>query len=504
MPAPVYPLLMPVLLAVVVFISGAVVMILELAASRIIAPYLGTSVVVWTSLIGVILAALSLGYWLGGKIADRYPSLQTLAAILAAASVGIALASYFQWILRGIAETSDLQSAAVVSILLLFGPATTLLGMVSPLAVKLSLTDVARSGRTVGNLYAISNTGSIVGTFLGGFVLISFFGSSKILAVLSLTMLTLAVLVGIAAQTRRPALLSMLIVPLALGGLLAPSGIVLSRGVVLSADPLIIADVDTAYSRTWIYETNDGRRIRTMSNALGGSQSAQYIDEPDELVFEYTKMYDVFEAYVPEPRAALMIGGSAYTYPRHFLRENPESTITVVEIDPGTTALARQYFGLTDDPRLSIVHADGRTFLDRNDERYDVLFIDVFSSHLTIPFQLATKEAVEAMARNLNENGVVIVNIIAGLEGPESEFLAAEYATFSSVFSSVGLLRVKPEKQPGERQNIMLVASKRHLAPESSFLKMLGERAWNEPLMELPVLTDDFAPVERYTTKVRL
>jgi spermidine synthase len=485
---------MRIVLPIVAFFSGAVVMTMELAASRIVAPYLGTSVIVWTSLIGVILAALSLGYWAGGKLADRFPSPVTLAIVLAGASVAIACASYFQWILRIIATFSDLQSAAVIGVFSLFGPATFLLGMVTPLAVKLLLTDIARSGRTVGNLYAISNTGSIVGTFLGGFVLISFFGSSKILAILSLTMLALALLVSLTQRFRR------VILPCALVGAFGASGLLMESGISLPSDATLIADVDTTYSRTWIYETNAESNVRVMTNAYGASQSAQYVDDPFSLVHGYTIFFDVFQAFVPKAEAALMIGGSAYTYPRHFLRVNPESTMTVVEIDPEVTELAQRYFGLTDDPRLSIVHADGRVFLNKNSKEYDVVFVDAFSSNLTIPYHLTTKEAVEALSKSLSDNGIVMVNIIASLEGVRSAFLAAEYATYASIFPSVTLYRIH-ETNEEEYQNVMLVAAKKPLTPESShpFTPILVALEWHEPLASLPVLLDDFAPVEKYT-----
>ncbi len=484
-------------LPIVVFISGSVVMILELAASRIIAPYLGTSVIIWTSLIGVILAALSFGYFMGGRIADKYPSPATLALILGGAGASIAVSSYFQWILQIFALLSNLQMAAMLSLFLLFGPTTILLGMISPLAVKLSLTDVMKSGRTVGNLYAISNTGSIIGTFLGGFILISFFGSSRILSLLSLTLITLSVIVVLTWRLQLKHSLYIIGALVSIGGFFAPNGLALSYY------DTLVADVDTQYSRTWIYdrEWESGRTVRTMTNDVGGSQSAQYLDNASELVFAYTRMYDDLSlALHPDAKHALMIGGSAYTYPRHFVASSQDRTMTVIEIDPMITELAQKYFGLTEDPNLTIIHEDGRIFLNKNNQKFDLIFVDAFSSQLSIPFHLTTREAVSRISEGLTDEGLVLVNIISALEGSRSGFLSAAYATYASAFPYVSLYRIQ-DRGSEERQNIILVASKSPLMhnnthPDSRSISTAELKFTPTPLH---VLTDDFAPVERYT-----
>ena len=177
-----------IMLRVVVFVCGAVVMILELAASRIIAPYLGTSIVVWTGLIGIILGSLSLGYWWGGKIADKNANYKRLGIILAISAVLTALISYFKPVLSLIQNIDSLEFGAILSTLILFAPATVVLGMVTPYAVRLAIRSIDDSGKTVGNLYAISTLGSIIGTFLGGFFLISIFGNARIISILSITL----------------------------------------------------------------------------------------------------------------------------------------------------------------------------------------------------------------------------------------------------------------------------------------------------------------------------
>jgi predicted membrane-bound spermidine synthase len=491
---------MRTVLSVVAFGSGAVVMTMELAASRIIAPYLGTSVIIWTSLIGVILAALSIGYAVGGRIADRYPRPATLITILLLAAASVATASLFQWILRPLSEFTDLASAAVIGVFLLFGPATFFLGMVTPIAVKLLLHDLEKTGKTVGNLYAISNTGSIVGTFLGGFFLISFFGSSRILAMLALTLLALALLTAVASRVRPSVSLSALAAVMLTGGVLAPGQLV------LPTDGTLVADIDTTYSRNWVYDIErDGRTVRILSNVAGGVQSGIYLDNPAEPVFEYIRMYDIFAAFAPDAKRGLMLGGSVYTYPRHFLAGDEERTMTTVEIDPGITEIARTYFQLEDHPRHMIVHDDARIFLNSAEGQYDALFVDTFLDELSIPHHLATVEAVRGMERLLAEGGVVLVNIVTRLD--DTHFLAAEYATYNEVFPHVKLYRVQAAGD-AVAQNIMLVASREPLeidtlSPYAALAPLFAE-AELEPPAPLPPLTDEFAPVERYTLPLYL
>ncbi|PIR83698.1 hypothetical protein COU18_03420 [Candidatus Kaiserbacteria bacterium CG10_big_fil_rev_8_21_14_0_10_51_14] len=488
---------MRIVLPIIVFCSGAIVMILELTASRIVAPYLGTSVIIWTSLIGVILAALAVGNWLGGRIADRYPMPHVLAPLLLGGAVLIALITQFESLLSVVSTTFDPLSAAVVGVCVLFGPATIILGTIAPFAVKLSLATSETSGRIVGNLFAVSNAGSIIGTFLGGFILISLIGSTRIIMLIAITLACLAFLVLIVAR-KKPSIGIWIGVAVLAILLMAPQ-----RGMVVPGGGKLVADVDTLYSRTWIVEESFGEyTARTMRNSFQRYQSGILIEHPDVPLFAYIRMYDVFEAFAPEATHALMIGGSAYTYPRYFLAQDSSRYMTVVEIDPGVTELARQHFGLTDDPRLTIVHEDGRTYLNSRDEDYEVIFIDAFNSNHTIPFHLTTHEAIHAISRNLAPHGIVMMNIISPLEGGRSAFLAAEYATYREVFPYVKLYQVDLERGSHEDQNIMLIASHQELTPEASsrYAAELAEKEWRGEIAQIPPLTDDFAPVERYTS----
>lgn len=228
--------------------------------------------------------------------------------------------------------------------------------------------------------------------------------------------------------------------------------------------------------------------------------------ESEKLVYPYTRYYHLARHFNPGFQKTAMLGGAGYSFPKDFLRTYTDATIEVAEIDPGITELAREYFRLQDNPRLSIRHEDGRIFLNRAEPGYDAIFGDAFSSQYSLPYQLTTIEAVRRKYDLLNEGGVVVLNIIASIEGEKGMFLRSEYETYKAVFPQVYLF---PVNRPGEGevvQNIALVALKseapasfRSTDPEIS--EMLSH-VWKTPIVrDMKVLTDDFAPVEFLVNK---
>ena len=199
-----------------------------------------------------------------------------------------------------------------------------------------------------------------------------------------------------------------------------------------------------------------------------------------------------------------MLGGAAYSYPKDFLSQYSTARMDVVEIDPGVTQLARQYFGLRDDPRLRIYDEDGRIFLNNTEEKYDVIFGDAFSSFYALPFHLTTREAVQKKYDILNDGGVVVVNIISTLEGKGSKFLQAEYKTYQSIFPQVYLFPVQSTVDTGQAQNIILVALKSdkpaplYNTEDEEMAGYLTHFIQPKISEDIPVLTDDFAPVDNY------
>ncbi len=481
-------------LIAIVFICGAGLMIMELVGSRILAPYVGTSLIVWTTLIGVILAALSFGYWIGGRYADRYPSSKHLGAIIILAGFFVFLAL---WIASFLPEINlvlinwlSLGGAAFCISCLLFVIPSILLGAVSPFALRLSLDETAHSGAIGGQLYAFSTLGSIVGTFLAGFVLIPQLGSFKTLALVSVIL----VLCGVILLRTKTTL--MITVFIAVG-----CSAVWNNTFLFSPSPNVLAEYESAYNRLFVVNGISEKTQEPILSIMSGphiSQSAMYTDR-DELVFEYTKFFTIADYFNPTIKSALMLGGGAYSFPKDFLK-NHSGTIDVVEIDPLYTDIAKKYFNFTDNERIHVYHEDARVFLSRSDEKFDTVYVDVFNNAGSVPFQLATKEFVAQIFERLSDNGVVIVNLVGSFEGVGKEFIENEYATYQSVFPEV--LMYPLDSFGGENiQNIMLVALKNPLAPKNisinqeqrDFLNKLYGRT-----ITGNILTDDWAPVDYY------
>ena len=404
------------ILEITVFVCGALVMIYEITGSRLLSPYLGASTYVWTSLIGVILAALSLGYWLGGKIADKKPDLKILAFVIFLAGGLVSVTILLKDLMLAlIAESSAiLELKSVIAALLLFAPASVLLGFVTPYAVKLKMSSLADTGKTVGRLYALSTVGSILGTFAAGFFLIPFVGSEKTLYLIGASLIGLSIL--LVPFALKPFNLMVLIM------FVCAVGVNEFRAFYLFQTKEL-RDIDTEYSRVQIFQTTDnhGKPIRALAIDPYFVQSGMFLDS-DELVFDYAKYYHLIRHFKPDFNETLMIGGAGYSFPKDYLKTYKTAKMDVVEIDPQMTEIAKKYFRLAENPRLNIIHEDGRIFLNQSESnKYDAILMDAFGSLFSVPFQLTTIEAVEQINRALKPDGIVIFNLGGAIGGDRSE-----------------------------------------------------------------------------------
>ncbi len=482
------------LLEITVFNCGAMVMIFELVGSRVLGPYLGTSIYVWTSLIGVIMGSLSLGYWLGGKLADRNAELKNLASIIYISGILIILINIFKDDIINLVTLikADLSIKSLIASLLIFFIPSTFLGMVSPYAAKLKIKDLKSSGTTIGNLYALSTLGSIFGTFAAGYWLIPSFGTKKIIYAIGIILVVNSILLSL----RNLLFIKTGIFILALVfSVLTPS----------SLEKDIIADIDSMYSRIWIYKTKYGteqKDIIALKTDPESTQSAMFVNN-SELVFDYTKYYRLAAYYSKKIEKALVIGGAGFSYPKDFLDKYPDATLDVVEIDPKMTEIAREYFNLEDNPRLTIHHEDSRVFLNDTDKKYDAIYVDAFSS-ITVPYQLTTVEAISKMKNSLNPDGVIIVNTISTIDGMNNRFFASEYLTYKECFSNVKVFPVRYPVNTFYRQNIVLVATDNTEfnaeATKNQEISLFLSREWKKQIDTSNgiILKDDYAPVDSY------
>ena len=477
-------------LEITVFLTGAAVMMLEIVGIRVLAPYVGNSIFVWTALIGVILAALSTGYWTGGAIADRYPRRSVLSGIILASAVWIALMSLSKnAVLVVISEIfSGVRAQAVVSSLALFAVPSVLLGMVSPHAVRIAMRDVHQSGKTAGKLYAISTVGSIVGTFVCGFWLLTYFGNTRVLSIISGVLFIAAIVLSSSLWKSKVSVLTAILI----------AG-VLSVGSLVPIGPDVLADTDSLYQRIIVKDfEHDGRPARALFTTPNGVQSVVYLDNPSELVAEYTRHYRLAKYLDREVGRVLIVGGAGYSVPRDVLSWNENVRVDVVEIDSVMTEIAEKYFFLDrSEPRLQIYHEDARNFFRRAPANYyDAVMIDAFHG-LSVPFQLTTKESMEEVRRVLRDDGGLILNMISATEGDASRFAWAERATLEEVFSLVEMFALG-DKEPEEVQNIVFLAVKKEsvdVPEEFSVNRFSGDKQQQQ------VLTDDFAPVDQYLMK---
>lgn len=459
---------------IIAFFTGFSVMTLEVVGARMLAPYVGTSVHVWTAIIGVVLGALAFGIWYGGKIADRnHENDRTLGFIFFIAAVVILISITIQeGLLAAISNQSyDIRFSALVASLIMFAPASLLLGIVTPLLAKQRITSLDAVGRSVGRLDASSTVGSIVGTFLTGYFLLSWFGNRSIGLALVIVLIILSFLIlGPKIIKRRIA-----VAVLAAIMLLAPQSLTWPR----------IADVDSSYSRYMVTREGAATYLRTDSS---GAQSGYISQTGDWLPFDYNKrFYEVLQQ--TDAKKSLLIGGGAYTLPMALTTTCANCAIDVVEIDPKLDQIATEYFGYRPSPRISLIHEDGRTFLNSNKNSYDVILMDAFSS-LTPPFQLLTKEAAQQTKDSIKDSGVVVMNVVDDPTDPK--LLQSVVATYGSVFHSTATFKSGEFKSEGLKNFIVLFAQE-----EDTILTATKPFQANKiAVTPSTILRDDFAPVE--------
>lgn len=501
------------MLNLVVFISGALMMVLEMAGGRVLAPHVGTSAIVWTSLIGVVLACLALGSWAGGIFADRKLSREGLAQILLASSVGSAVTAFWHnTIGAGISgQIDNLHLAAVLAAICIFALPAFFFGMVTPYIVRFSLASLKSAGATVGRIYALSTAGSILGTFLGGFVLISFFSSTIILWSIVCVMLLLSLAVYPRRFWLRLGLLAVFIF-LAWQDSLHAEWLISKGGTRL---------IESAYNSLRLMEGRDVARgnapVRLLATDPGYTQSGMLLEKPNELYFDYTRYYALGPHYLPQASSVLMLGGGGYSVPKWLLskesplRNRPDLHVTVVELDPVMTKTARDFFNLQDSPRLEIHHEDARSFLNRQKKKYDLIFVDVFNSHYSIPFQMGTREALKKMREAIAPGGILLMNIISAIDGVDGRLFQSIYQNLQAEFAETRVYCVGDPANPDRVQNLMVMAfADKPVSPQPDPLLEINPSTREIAAMEehrhkkdisftVPPLRDDYAPVERYT-----
>jgi spermidine synthase len=495
-----------------VFISSACTLIIELIAGRIMAPFVGVSLYTWTSIIGIVLAGMSVGNYLGGVVADRQASPRTLGVIFVAGSVSCLLILVITDLITGQTFRLSLLPRIVIYATAIFLLPSLVLGMVSPLVVKLALADLQRTGNTVGTIYAFSTAGSIVGTFLTGFWLIAWLGTRNIVWILAGVLLLTGLAVGEFHRSKGLGRLA--------AGLLAPALAIVAFSFTRigwnAGKYRAPCEVESNYYCIQINETfENGRPARAlMLDRL--IHSFVVLDDPTAFGYGYERAYaDLTKAHLTSrPKAStLFIGGGGYSFPRYVEASYPGSSVDVIEIDPSVTATARTRLGLSASTRIRSFNADARTFLIEwtDPQRYDVVYGDAFND-LSIPYHLTTVEFNRIVGSRLKPDGIYLVNVIDKFR--DGEFLKAYANGLRAVFPHVYIFGKGPGFLPFDRNTYVLMASQRPLdrefdavAAESNATDRttpLGEDALNAYLKSgrALTLTDDFAPVDQLLARL--
>lgn len=483
-------------------------MAIELLGSRLLAPVFGNSIFVWGSLIGVVLASLSAGYSLGGMLADRRPEIHTLSLLMFAAGLLILLmpelAPPVFNATTGL-RLGDRYSPLVATVLLL-GPPSVLLGMVSPYAIRLAARTVQKLGKASGNLYALSTLGSIVGTFLTVFVLIPEFGVNGIIFALGVVLLVVAFF-GLQRRLKIFFLLVLIIVPFAAPNLVSHRLTVETYSRVLGN---IVYETDTPYHHILVSDAPDSALQSTVRYLImdDNLHSAMDLNDPNRIVFAYTGYFDLPFVVNSNITRVLFVGGGGFSGPKAFLARYTNVVVDVAEIDAEVIRVAERYFNVDpENPRLHIYNQDGRIFLQQTDQKYDLIVLDAYSRSY-VPFHLMTLEFFRLIADHLRPRGSVVSNLIASVSGRGSELLRAEVNTFRQVFPNVYVFGVRGSAYP-DLQNVIVMPTllQDHLTKED-FGRLAQEFIQSDRFVgyagnyveldvgDAPILTDDFAPVE--------
>ncbi|HZS77255.1 MAG TPA: fused MFS/spermidine synthase [Ktedonobacteraceae bacterium] len=511
------------LLIVLVFVAGACSLAVELSASRLLAPYFGTSLFVWANLIGLILLYLTLGYYIGGRLADRYPYPATLYGMTTIAAFLISLIPFLSrpilhWSQSSFATYSvGVFYGSLVSVILLFALPMILLGCVSPFAIRLRIEQVGKSGSTAGQLYAISTAGSILGTFLPVLWLIPNIGTYKTFFTFAVALLIVSV-IGLASSranfpggrkrgVNKRLLSLLLLIPMALSIFTMQGPIKPAFG--SNGGGTLITERESVYNYIQVVQVGDETQL-----ILNEGVGIHSIYSPTHILTGGPWDYFMIAPYFNNPpftqnmvKHVAVIGLGAGTAVRDFTEAYGPIPIDGVELDGTIVELARQYFHMNE-PNLHVIVQDGRYWLNTTSNKYDVIAIDAYQQPY-VPFQLTTQEFFSEVRAHLTPTGVTVIN--AGRTGSDFRLVSALAETMHSVFPNVYIIDtarftnslIIGTNAPTKLGNFVANTS----LLNNSLLQAVAQESTQygnirEEKDRTPYFTDDRAPVEQLIDQI--
>ncbi len=491
-------------LFILVFVSGMTSLALEMCASRLLAAYFGTSLFIWASVIGLILVYLTAGYFIGGRLADRYPSVQVLCTITAMAALAISVLPFISqsiltWSITGLSQVSvSIFFSSLLGTILLFALPVTLLGLVSPFAIRLVTKDIGKSGSTSGSLYAISTLGSILGAFLPILWLIPTFGVRRTMLILGV-LLFAASLWGLRLRWRPAFSLVLIALVLPLGP--------------LKDIPNLIYEQESLYNYIQVTQLPDGSRDLILNE--GQAIHSIYYPDPKSILtgwyWDYFLAAPYFNAgFTPQKLHRVgIIGLAAGTIAHQFTSVYGPVPIDGVEIDPAIVDVGRKYFAMNES-NLHVHVQDGRTYIETTQAKYDVVAIDAFQQPY-IPFQLTTREFFTTIRSHLSSTGVVALNTAHTTH--DYRLVQAFINTMSQVFPSVYVFNVpgtfnteimatvQPTSITTFRANLARFPSTSTMGQVASEVSPVVTQGHSDRGL---IFTDDRAPIEQITDQLLL
>jgi spermidine synthase len=477
----------------------------EMLGSRYLNPYFGSGIYTWASLISTVLAALCVGYFIGGIAADRYPSARVLGATMLVGSLYILVLPAFSERLMEfvLAAFDDVRTGSLAAaFVILFFPVT-FLGMYSPFGIRLLLRSAQSSGRVSGTVYGISTLGSIVGTLGTTFILIPAIGTRAITFTLGIAGIVSGLLL-FAPRLRRGALVLalLLMAPSARAEALIDEAV---REAMLQRADGRLAHIETEYNDIFITKRRHELMMSFQLKGFDYTESIANLADPDDLPVRYTQVMTVGVLYPPQPNKVLMIGLGGGSISSYLGRHLPDARIDTIEVDPGVITAAKSFFGLRETPRVRYLEGDGRVFLNRNAEAYDLILIDAFHGGY-VPFHLLTKEFYTLVKQRLAPGGAAAFNVHDG-----TKLYASTLLTLRTVFSGLHLYPTGQGEMiavvtAGPAPNEATLASRATALQEKFGFRfalpaLLARRTEKSGAMQTgELLTDDFAPVNLYDT----
>jgi predicted membrane-bound spermidine synthase len=485
------------------FVTGGIVMSFEMLGSRYLNPYFGSGIYTWAALISTVLTALTVGYFVGGVVADRRPQPAVLGgAVLFGSAFMLALPAFATPMLEGLLDAiDDIRAGSLASAFaILFFPVA-FYGAYSPFAIRLLLRSTSSSGGVSGTVYAVSTAGSIIGTLGTTFLLIPAIGTRSI----TYTLGAAGVVCGLAltAFGRRTAALAALAglgAAATLCGAASAGAEVFERAALIQRDDGQLAHLESQYNDIFVFKQGKELLMTARLKGWNYTESRISLDDPDAIPAPYLQRMTSVLAYPPQDDSVLMIGLGGGVLTSYLGRFMPQAQIDSVEIDPVVIDTAKTYFGLKESERKRVIESDGRVFLNRNRKLYDVALIDAYIGG-SVPFHLMTREFYSLLKRHLAPGGAAVFNIHeANRLFPVSvRTLQTVFATVDLYYSGVGEVAVVATDAP--RDPAALERRAHDLQERYGFRyklpSLIAQRAEPQPGTE-EVLTDDFAPVDVY------